>query len=167
MSKQHNELRFPSGRRKRVVNSRHALARKIVTSTSGDWVKVEAHEESAADSLIAWGMIERHHQTPSYVRWSLLHERPTFGPRLSSFALCGVPVHHLGENQRALLCQVAATGLKGHDVLVKGEKLMQRRFSALARRKLLSIEKREGSVWRLKIADTFPGYRKATPPAAT
>lgn len=134
-------------------------------ATSGEWVKIEPHEEPAAQSLLNWGMIERHHQTPAYARWSVLHERPTFGAKLSPLPLYGVPVHHLSAWQKELLVSVGGNQRKGHDVLTKGDKVLQRRVSVLERRGLLRVEKRDGGVWRLWIADTFPGYARPAAPS--
>lgn len=153
MSKQRNALRFPSGRAKWVVASRHALARKIITSTSGDWVKIDPSEEGAAASLVNWGMIERHQQTPAYARWSVLHERPVFGRACHSTAVYGVRVSHLSPEQSMLLTIVEQATRKGgaHEVLAGGHSRMQTSLRALERRGLIDIE-RGPKVWRLTIA---------------
>lgn len=154
MSKQRNALRFPSGRVKWVVLSRHALARKIITSMAGEWVKVDPSEEGAADSLVVWGMIERHAQTPSYVRWSPLHERPKFGRQCHATRVWGELVSHLSPEQSMLLTvvEMATRGKAGaHEVLAAGDGRLQTSLRALERRKLLDIE-RGPKVWRLTIA---------------
>jgi hypothetical protein len=163
MSNRTNKLRFPSGRVRAVVASRHALARKIVTSTTGDWVKIDPNEEGAANSLISWGMVERHHQTPQYVRWSPLHERPVFGRQRRVVTVYGKKVGHISQEQSMVLTLTeGATYKKGHEVLVINDAKMQRMLRALERRGLIDIERRT-RVWVLKIAASWRAPMPSVP----
>lgn len=158
MSKRKNALRFSGGRVRWVVASRHELARKICSGATGEWYRLAADEQDAADALCSWGMIERHPQTPDYVRWSILHERPRFGRQCVTLALFGAPVHHLSEAQRDLIVAAQMAAKRGgHDVLASGDKRIKKMVMALVTRGLLELEKRDGGVWRVRIASTYPG----------
>jgi hypothetical protein len=153
MSKRTNKLRFASGRCKHVVLSRYDLARRVCTNPAGEWLKLDPEDEGAAVTLAGWGMIERHHQTPQYVRWSPLHERPTFGRARRLVKVWGVDVGHVTQEQSMLLTLAEMATRKGgaHDVLATNDRHIQRKVRALEARGLLDVE-RKGRVWRLTIS---------------
>jgi hypothetical protein len=153
MSKRTNKLRFASGRCIHVVQSRQDLARRICTNPGGEWLKLDAEDESAAVTLAGWGMIERHPQTPQYVRWHPLHERPIFGRARRLVRVWGVDVGHVTQEQSMLLTLAEMATRKGgaHEILATNDRKIQRTLKALEARQLLDIE-RKGRVWRLTIA---------------
>jgi hypothetical protein len=149
-------IRFPSGRRRNFVESRYDLIRRIASLRVGDWAKLEPGEEDAAQSLIGWGMIERHEVTPSHVRWSFLHERPIVGQRRDCLLVHKKMVHHLSDAQRKILIYVLQAERNGTAQLqqVIGDKKTQRMVRSLESRGVLAVQRNKG-YWELTISPTW------------
>lgn len=165
-------LRFPSKRTISTDSVRRDIAKRLC-APGVEWLKVtpklprdhsDPHavvinwgevkrEHSALNWLKLRGMIEYHSQDACYYRWSVIHERPTFGDERESHEIYGHRVTSLSPAQKLILTETLMAGMRGraHDVLARGAKELQRTLNALQRRDLVAIEKTDG-VWKLTLS---------------